>query len=184
MKICFAGLGSIGMRHLKNLADILKDRKIPFSVDSLRSTDRELSSEIKGYLDREYQSADDLPNDYDIILITNPTARHYETAMLLKDKAKNLFIEKPVFDRTDYDTSVFENAKGIIYVACPLRYTEVIRYMKDILKVEEIYAVRAICSSYLPEWRPETDYRDTYSSQKKTWRRSRIGPDTRMGLPS
>ena len=36
---------------------------------------------------------------YDIIFITNPTNLHHKTIENLKFKTKNLFIEKPIFDK-------------------------------------------------------------------------------------
>ena len=53
------------------------------------------------------------------------------------------------------------------YVACPLRYHPVIRYVKEYAKAHRIFSVRSICSSYLPEWRKDIDYRKNYSASKK-----------------
>jgi predicted dehydrogenase len=54
----------------------------------------------------------------------------------------------------------------VYYVACPLRYTDVIQYIKKNIDVQKVNSVRAISSSYLPDWRPGQDYRNTYSAHK------------------
>ena len=41
-----------------------------------------------------------------------------------------------------------------------------IQYIKNNVKTEEVLYVRSISSSYLPEWRPNIDYRTTYSAHK------------------
>lgn len=56
---------------------------------------------------------------------------------------------------------------SVYYVAAPLRYSSVIQYVKTHIIPETVLAIRCISSSYLPEWRPETDYRKTYSAQKE-----------------
>jgi len=76
-----------------------------------------------------------------------------------------MFIEKPVFDKTSMNISDLPfDTKGIYYVACPLRYTEVIQYVKNKIDLNSVYSTRVICSSYLPDWRPGLDYRETYSA--------------------
>ena len=84
MKVLFVGLGSIGQKHLANLRT-LGD----FEIDALRTKDiNDLN------LNKVYLSYDDVPSDYDIIFITNPTNLHYEAITKLSDKTKNMFIEK------------------------------------------------------------------------------------------
>ena len=51
-------------------------------------------------------------------------------------------------------------------MACPLRYTNVIQYLKETIDPKKVNSVSIISSSYLPDWRPGTDYRNTYSAHK------------------
>ena len=162
------GLGSIGTRHLKNLFAISKERCISLQVDALRSNKTPLPNGVGDLISSEYFSYDDLPDDYDIVFITNPTSKHYETISQTLSKAKHMFIEKPVFDKIDYDYESLQwEPEGVYYVACPLRYHTVIKYIKEFLKDNQVYSVRCICSSYLPDWRPDTDYRLSYSALAK-----------------
>lgn len=166
MKVCFFGLGSIGKRHLKNFTNICKNKKIDIEVHAFRSTNKELYEEIKNLVDKEIFIKDDLSTDYDIVFINNPTSMHYETIEFMKDKCKNMFIEKPIFDDIVYDLKKLDLTKGFYYVACPLRYSNVVEYLKENIDIDKVYSVRAICSSYLPNWRKNIDYRKTYSAIK------------------
>ena len=67
---------------------------------------------------------------------------------------------RDVFDIKYRDSSIY-------YVACPLRYNSVIQYLKRNLDISKVISVRCICSSYLPNWRPNTDYRKVYSANKE-----------------
>lgn len=40
-------------------------------------------------------------------------------------------------------------------------------YLKKNVDFEKVYSVRAICSTYLPDWRPTIDYRNNYSAKKE-----------------
>lgn len=167
MKICFIGLGSIGVRHLRNTITILKQRNISYSIDALRSTGKALPEDLACLLHMQYQEISQLQDDYDIIFITNPTSLHYETMQRVMNKTKHMFIEKPIFESCAHSINDLPiKPGGIYYVACPLRYSPVIKYISDFVKTHEIYSVRAISSSYLPQWRKGIDYRNVYSAKK------------------
>ena len=168
MKVCFVGLGSIGKRHLRNLEFICKKNNIELEVHALRNTNKELDMDIKSIISKVANNINDLDSDYDITFITNPTSMHYETINLFSNKTLNMFIEKPIFHSVDCD---FKNLnlrnEGVYYVAAPMRYTNVIRKLKNEIIDEKIYSVRNICSSYLPDWRKGVDYRKVYSAKKE-----------------
>lgn len=165
LKICFAGLGSIGQRHLKNIVKLLQKEKKEFYIDAIRSGDRELQDEIKQYIRQEYRNFAELPSDYDIFFVTNPTVNHLETIRKAALHTEHMFIEKPVFDRyySRLDTLKMKDG-NIYYVACPLRYIVCLNYIKKKISTERIYSVRCISSSFLPDWRKGTDYRKIYSA--------------------
>lgn len=165
-KIAIIGLGSIGTRHLLNISHVLTERNISHSIDLIRSNKNKIISEdLKKLIGNIYYSYEEVPDDYDVIFVTNPTHLHYETVKKYAPKTRHMFIEKPVFD--DINISIKElmlKDDGIYYVACPLRYTDVIQYVKNEIDLNKVYCARVICSSYLPEWRPGVDYRTTYSA--------------------
>lgn len=38
--------------------------------------------------------------------------------------------------------------------------------VRNSIQSKKVYSVRAICSTYLPDWRKGTDYRNNYSAFK------------------
>lgn len=168
-KICVVGLGSIGMQHIYNMIAVFKNRKKDFTIDLLRSGfGTKMDAQLEKCINSVFYDINAMPNDYDIAFITNPTSLHYSTIADFTMKSKNIFIEKPLFCRSNIDISTLKlKPSGVYYVACPLRYTKVIQYLKDYVKSSKIYCVRVICSSYLPEWRPFTDYRKSYSAKSE-----------------
>ncbi len=168
-KIAFVGMGSIGTRHLNNVVRYLEQNHESYTIDMYRSSNRPLSPDITQKINREIPLADAaaIQESYDAVWITNPTSAHYETVQRFADAAKAMFIEKPVFDTPDVDiTALNLSPDGICYVACPLRYHPVLEYVKEYVPLQEVYAARAISSSYLPDWRPGTDYRTCYSAHR------------------
>lgn len=158
-------MGSIGKRHFNNLAEVLSNKNITFKTDVIRSSSRQLDESISKYVNNSYFDIADADRDYDITFVTNPTSAHYQTMKQMVDRTKHMFIEKPAFDDFGYDLSML-NENSIYYVACPLRYSNVISYLKEHLADKKVFAVRAICSSYLPDWRLDVDYRTVYSAKK------------------
>lgn len=169
-KIAFVGLGSIATRHLKNVHAYLATQGDSCEVDLYRSSmGRPLADELLPLVSNTYLYAEPLTADrqYDVVFVTNPTSMHYETIEKFCENTKSFFIEKPVFDSTHVDETIFEKIKGIkSYVACPLRYNAVLQYVKAHVNLADVICARAISSSYLPDWRPGQDYRKTYSAHK------------------
>lgn len=168
-KVCFIGVGSIGKRHIWNLYKIFQKREENIQIDICRSGNgKPLEEHIESIVGQTYFDLEDLPNDYDVIFITNPTEYHLDVLQSVNDKAKNFFIEKPLtsIKQLEKFQEIHETEGKIYYVACPLRYTKVIQYAKEHIAKEDVYCIRCISSSYLPEWRPGQDYRDTYSAHK------------------
>jgi len=167
-KIGIIGLGSIGTRHLKNIVTVLKERNELYTIDLIRSTKgKVIEEEITQHISNIFYSYDSVPNDYDVIFVTNPTNLHFKTIKQFVKNTKHMFIEKPVFDTTDISIdSLHLKRDSVYYIACPLRYTNVIQYIKHQIDLKKVYCARSICSSYLPEWRQNQDYRNTYSAHK------------------
>ena len=165
IKICFFGMGSIGKRHLKNLVKILNERKIEFEIDVVKRK-KELDEEVRFYINNIYSIKDFTPTFYDIVFIVNDTSAHIETLNLMKNYSNNFFIEKPLSINID-QIILNDYREKKIYIACPMRYSSVIDYIKNNIDFTKVYSVRAICSTYLPDWRPTINYRDNYSAKKE-----------------
>jgi len=168
IKIAFWGLGSIAKRHIRNVTAALKKRGTECRIDVFRHRRAGIEDEeIRGLVRNVYVEQELKDRQYDMIFITNPTALHLQAISQCASHTEHMFIEKPVCDCSDISLDVL-NLKpgGIYYVACPLRYTAVLQYIKKNIDLSRVFSVCAVSSSYLPEWRPGTDYRNTYSAQK------------------
>lgn len=164
MRVLYVGLGSIGARHLKNLREVCARQQIPLEVVALRSSAWALPADVAALADRQVT---ELPQEerYHAAFITNPTSLHAEVLLTLRGRVGTFFIEKPIFESTNYDLAALglaEEQKA--YVAAPMRWCGVYMALKEKLKDLPVYSVRAICSSYLPEWRKGADYRKVYSA--------------------
>lgn len=167
-KVCFIGVGSIAKRHIKNLNSICVEDKVDLIVDAVRRNGCSEEERLSLGLCKVYKNVTDIKEIYDAVFITNPTEFHIDTLKVVQPYSKHFFIEKPI--SSIHQLASAENFKmkesAIYYVACPLRYHAVIQYIKDNIELDRVVSVRCISSSYLPDWRPGIDYRDTYSAHK------------------
>lgn len=168
LKICFFGLGSIGIRHLKNLRYIEKMENYSFEIHAFRSKAYKSNDDVPiDFIDKEIFEENNL-DFYDVIFITNPTIMHFNTIKDNISKTKNMFIEKPIFHTSKVNIEELDfREDGIYYVAAPLRFNPVIRYIKENVLPEEVISARVICSSFLPEWRKGRNYKENYSAKKE-----------------
>lgn len=170
LKIAFVGMGSIATRHFSNVCTYLDSVGIKYEIDIYRSgLGKSLADAIEKKAPRQIALTEDLKieEQYDVVFITNPTSLHFETLERFQNNGKAFFIEKPVFSTTKVDVKRLSGLVGkVCYVACPLRYNPAIDYIKNNIDCTKVISGRAISSSYLPDWRPGTDYRKCYSAHE------------------
>lgn len=165
LNILFFGLGSIGQRHSR-LIKKYYDHKL-YAYRSRLGQEKCINDDIKElYTLRE---AFDL--NPDIAFITNPTNLHIKTALKCAEKGIDLFIEKPLsnsMDGVEKLKEVVDKKNLFVYVAFNMRFHPVIQELKKMLPSLNISCVQTIATSYLPKWRPNQDYRYSYSTDEET----------------
>jgi predicted dehydrogenase len=149
MKAAIIGFGSIGARH----AEILKKMGLSVSVVSSRN---DVPYPVYKNIDLLFDA--DIP---DYLIISNATELHVSTLEEIKSFGFKgiLLIEKPVSG--EY---VPIEAFCPTFVAYQLRFHPVLKEMRNICANMKLLACNIYTGSYLPDWRPEQDYRKVSSS--------------------
>src|SRR5690349_17365871 len=162
MRVLIVGLGSIARKHIKALIQIDPSLEI-FALRSGKP-----ATEENGI--QNMYSWDELPSKPDFILISNPTKFHKDAILKALDFNCPLFIEKPVLASVGDGIEIIQKLKvktEVSYVACNLRFHPCIKFLKDYLGKGKprILEVNIYCGSNLKNWRPGTNYSDSYSAQ-------------------
>ena len=177
-KIFFVGLGGAGQRHLRIFKDLLPDG-VKFSA--FRSTGRtpllnpdfSVSNEtslVKKYNLTLFNSLEEgLDNNPDLIVISTPSALHFEVAMKAAEKKINIFVEKPFshnLDRfSDFQDIILSN-NLYFFVAFQRRFHPYLKKIKEIIErgsLGEIITGNFNVASYVPSWHPYENYKELYA---------------------
>lgn len=164
MNVLIVGLGSIARKHIEALRKIIKN----VNFYALRSGKG--SGDEKG-VSNLHSFAEAKEIKFDFAIISNPTAKHAETIEALLSLRIPLFIEKPLFSSLS-DAKLLdkiENTGVLTYVACNMRFRPCVKFLHDYIRQhpeERINEVNVYCGSYLPEWRPGSDWRNCYSARR------------------
>lgn len=164
MKALVIGCGSIGRRHISNLISSDRiDRAIVFTRN------RDCLKDIEGR--GKVETAASLETvETDFAVIANDTDKHIETALRLAGMGIDIFIEKPLSHNTDNIGLLEEQAKnkGIsISLGYNLRFLGIMERIKELLSTQalgKLYFAKIEVGQYLPDWRKDTDYRNSYSA--------------------
>ncbi len=153
MNALVIGYGSIGRRHAEilssmdtvdNVAVLSSQSGLPFeTITSLE--------EISG-----------LNPDY--IVIASSTALHHKQLAFMEEniRGKKILMEKPLFDAF-HDLKIRNN---LVFVGYNLRFHPLMQKIRATIYGRRLWNIQAFCGSYLPDWRPGRDYRDTYSARQ------------------
>lgn len=155
MKVLLIGYGSIGKRHYEVLSKI----EMVTTIDIVTAqTLPHLSA---------YNAIDQVENlySYDYIVIASETYKHLDQIKYFEKHLKNKIIlcEKPLFDTAQ----AIEVKNNSVYVGYVLRFHPILQQIRLLLEKEKNLFAQIRCGSYLPSWRPKTDYRKSYSASKK-----------------
>lgn len=170
MKILVAGCGSIGERHIRNLKNFLKGEITAFDIDRERLKVIGEKYNIKTAFNFEKVIDEKGTN---AVIICTPPNLHIPFALYACKKNIHCFIEKPLshnLDGVDELISIAKMNKLIIFVGYNLRFNSGFRLVKKMLqenKIGKVLSVRAEFGQYLPDWRPQKDYRLSYTAKSE-----------------
>lgn len=164
--ILVVGGGSIGNRYL----DICKNSK---AVErALLVGQRTFSSSLKNKRQGEKEAyiqelAGGTP---DIAIVAGPASEHIETAMTFIAMGIHTMIEKPLSNNTmgvDALIKQIDDQSTCVSIGYNLRFLRSLQLFKESIDsgcIGQIYSIRVEVGQYLPDWRPDTDYRKSVSS--------------------
>lgn len=152
MKILIVGYGSIGKRHAQVLGLLYPDASI-----AIVSSHQEEGPASFGNLG----NAGDL-QDYDYFVISSETASHREQLGTIDAvvMGKKILVEKPLFHKN----LKYGSSRNRIYVGYNLRYHPLLQVLHQLATENRFLSVNVCVGQYLPNWRPGSDYRLSYSA--------------------
>lgn len=167
--IVVVGCGSIGQRHIRNLAEAGVEEIIGVDLD-----EQKLSSAKQAGVDETYGDVSTAiaENEMDAGFVCVPNHLHIPVATQLADNGIDLFIEKPLSHTIDGTQELISTAQEnnlITLVGCNLRFHPGIQTIKKLLEesaIGKVVSVKIEAGSYLPGWYPDDDYREMYSARK------------------
>jgi predicted dehydrogenase len=165
-RLAIVGCGSIGRRHLQNVQHLgytdvlvcdpnpaaLQDLAVPYAV--------QCSTNLEALLQQE-------PT---VVVVAAPSQVHLAVALMAARAHCHLFIEKPLAHTLlGLDTLLQETRRRrlITMVGCNMRFhpgpLQVKRWLEAGV-IGQVLSARLHTGSYLPRWRPQQDYRQSYSA--------------------
>ena len=154
MKTLVIGYGSIGQRHARLLVEL----GCQVAVMSRRSIEFSPS-----YADLSEALACWQP---DYVVVANRTSEHHQTieALVQYGFQGRVLVEKPLFDKpSELPAHAFFQAAVAYNLRCHPLLTRLKSFLSD---SANLFTASIYVGSYLPDWRPNTDYRQGYSAKK------------------
>jgi CMP-N,N'-diacetyllegionaminic acid synthase len=149
------GYGSIGLRH----ADILN------SMNAVKKV-----SVLSSQFNLPYETITSLEEitklNPNYIVIASNTSLHYEQLAFLEENLQGtkILVEKPLFN-SFYDLEINNNQA---FVGFNLRFHPLLQLIKEKIIDKNLWNIQLFCGSYLPDWRPNRDYRISASAKNET----------------
>jgi predicted dehydrogenase len=170
MKALVVGGGSIGSRHLRNL------KKLGIESVGLVETDPARRETLAAELSIASFSGLQEGLDWDprFVVVATPTHLHAEQTLEVVRRGLPVFVEKPLSHTPAGIAEIcnlVERKKLTSLVGCNMRFhpgpAQVKKQLEEGLLGKILFA-RIHSGSYLPEWRPNTDYRRNYAARAET----------------
>lgn len=167
MKALVVGCGSIGRRHINNLGSLDK-----IEIISVYTKVKDCLSFLDT-TDDKVKVIENLDNPKaDFAIVCNETYKHLDVAILLAQKGINLFIEKPIshnLNNIDKLKAIIAKKRLRLFIGYNLRFLHAMRFIKEQLDkniIGDLYFANIRAGQYLPQWRQNIDYRDSYSADR------------------
>ena len=164
LKILVCGLGSIGRRHIKNL-ELLG---ASVSAWSHRPPNNEQLAFLSSFNMACFSNIEDAIQQCDAIVIATPTNTHILIGNIAVKHKKHIYFEKPISDKFFDPKHYLSSPQLVIEVGCQLRSHPCLIKLKDLLGASAATAGYRFSMGYrLDLWRPDSDYRASFSCDSK-----------------
>lgn len=160
------GCGSIGKRHLRNLAGLHVAPLLVYDPDEARASRAAEESGARALARLEEAPA------LAAAFICSPTGLHLQAAWLALERGAHLFVEKPVSDTLDGVGAFLAEARRrnrCVMVGFNLRFHPCLRTIKRLVDegaIGRVLGARIQFGQYLPDWHAWEDYRRGYSANR------------------
>lgn len=165
MKVLIVGYGSIGRRHERICRLVDPECEIVLLTRN-KYCQTKHASHVTDSLDEAIKFHPDCA------IIASPATFHVEHVLALIKSGCDCLVEKPVADNLRDALrmqSAMKDSSRILQVGYNLRYDVCLNHVKEIID-KGIYGsllhVRCEFGQYLPDWRPDKDYRSCVSANK------------------
>jgi predicted dehydrogenase len=155
VKALVIGYGSIGKRHAEILSDIGQ-------IDQVELVTKQSAQNYTAYSELS-EIPHGMLQKYDYFVIASITSMHYDQLSYLCQHMTNkkILVEKPLFEKEHLAIDIGSNQ---VCVGYNLRFHPVLLKLKELLSENKPLLANLVCGQYLPNWRPNTDYRESYSA--------------------
>jgi predicted dehydrogenase len=165
-RIAVLGCGSIGRRHLQNSATLGDTDLVGFDPNPqvAETVSNETGVSVTTSIDEVWERRPET------VIIAGPTNHHIELALAAAKIGCHLFIEKPLSHSligVDQLQAEVHRSSLVSLIGCNMRFHPgpiQIREWLDREIIGQPLSARIQTGSYLPRWRPQQDYRDSYSA--------------------
>lgn len=167
-KVAVIGFGNISSRHRRNLKNLFPDSTL-FAMSASGRVPEEPITDT----DIICSSIEELVNqNIELAIVASPASFHAQHAIpLIKERIPTL-IEKPISSALN-DAEIIRNTAAKYNTPVAIGYC--LRYLSSAKKIKKyladdiigkLYHINIEVGQYLPDWRPNKDYRTSVSADK------------------
>jgi len=167
MNVLICGLGSIGMRHARNLKSLGVANLV--GVDPTEERRARFLSEIGGQVQADLTG--ELAEASELAIIATPNRFHIDQALACAENNCHLFLEKPlgVGDKGVHELiALIEGSSLFAHVGSNWKFHPAFTRMKELLdqrSIGKVSGAQVLAGQWLPDWHPWEDYRQGYSAR-------------------
>lgn len=166
MIVAVIGTGNIGMRHLaalKKVPDLLPIA-VPIRPHRVRVLTEAGHVSVADIREAVRMGAS-------MSIVATDTGRHAQDALSAVDNGLDVLVEKPLSVDSLSAHQLCARADQLqrkLFVGCVLRFSKSLNKFRRLLKtIGQIHSVRIEYHSFLPGWRPQRPYQETYSARSR-----------------
>ena len=162
MNILIVGFGHFGRKYYNLINQHYKDHKI-YLLRHSKTNEKLLDYKIS----KTFYSLEETNEiKLDIVIITNPSCYHVETANYFLKKKIHCLVEKPLDSTYDRSIEIINNNDCCLEIGYLLRHSKLFEILLNYEKyIGKLLSTKINVGQYLPTWRSK-DYKESVSSHK------------------